>query len=260
LELLDKPMSLQQLADGNLTDREKEQLDLMWGFDKVRQARNELMDITGAISRRQERRAEQEQRKWLEELEKKFANEEDEAQITAMMMPDYSSGSNEKDIHVHNFSLYFGGGELLDCADLKLAFARRYGLVGPNGVGKTTLLRHMAAFDIGKIWWMLMELTTVQLTWICLLLHCRGLPEASPSAAREAGSEGQVNEAAFACLFPSTCVTAHCCNSEKSVLETVLAADVERTKLLETEQGLLAEQKALPDGKAREAKPIELGT
>ena len=30
----------------------------------------------------------------------------------------------------------------------RLAFGRRYGLVGKNGVGKTTLLKHMAAFDI----------------------------------------------------------------------------------------------------------------
>lgn len=41
-----------------------------------------------------------------------------------------------------------GGKTLLNGADLHLAYARRYGLIGKNGIGKTTLLRHMAAFDI----------------------------------------------------------------------------------------------------------------
>jgi ATP-binding cassette subfamily F protein 3 len=37
---------------------------------------------------------------------------------------------------------------LLEGADLRLVRGRRYGLVGRNGVGKTTLLKHMANFDI----------------------------------------------------------------------------------------------------------------
>lgn len=37
-------------------------------------------------------------------------------------------------------------------------------------------------------------------------------------------------------------------NSNKSVLETVLLADVERTRLLDTEKALLEEQRTLPDG------------
>lgn len=42
----------------------------------------------------------------------------------------------------------FAGQELLSSADLRLAYARRYGLVGKNGIGKTTLLKHIAAFEI----------------------------------------------------------------------------------------------------------------
>jgi ATP-binding cassette subfamily F protein 3 len=37
---------------------------------------------------------------------------------------------------------------LLDNGELKLAYNRRYGLVGKNGVGKTTLLKAIAAFEI----------------------------------------------------------------------------------------------------------------
>ena len=65
-----------------------------------------------------------------------------------MILPDYSSGSGEKDINVLGFCLRFAGQELLTSADLRLAYARRYGLVGKNGIGKTTLLKHIAAFEI----------------------------------------------------------------------------------------------------------------
>ena len=37
---------------------------------------------------------------------------------------------------------------MLSSADLRLAYGRRYGLIGANGIGKTTLLKHMAAFEI----------------------------------------------------------------------------------------------------------------
>ena len=56
--------------------------------------------------------------------------------------------TNEKDIHVANFDITFGGKLLLQEASLRLVQGRRYGLIGRNGIGKTTLLRHMANFDI----------------------------------------------------------------------------------------------------------------
>eukprot|EP00301_Raphidiophrys_heterophryoidea_P003311 c11500_g1_i1.p1 GENE.c11500_g1_i1~~c11500_g1_i1.p1 ORF type:complete len:811 (+),score=231.90 c11500_g1_i1:117-2549(+) len=51
-------------------------------------------------------------------------------------------------IAVHNITLGFashGGGLLLEGAELKLVRGRRYGLVGNNGVGKSVLLRRLAA-------------------------------------------------------------------------------------------------------------------
>ncbi len=53
-----------------------------------------------------------------------------------------------KDIHVREFDLDIAGKTLLETTDLKLSFNRRYGLVGKNGVGKTTLLLRMASYDI----------------------------------------------------------------------------------------------------------------
>lgn len=46
-------------------------------------------------------------------------------------------------IKIDNFSISAGGRELFRDAQLKITAGRRYGLVGPNGRGKTTLLKHI---------------------------------------------------------------------------------------------------------------------
>ncbi|KAG5180312.1 hypothetical protein JKP88DRAFT_263979 [Tribonema minus] len=51
----------------------------------------------------------------------------------------------EVDVRVENFSISAPKSQLFDDATLKLASGRRYGLLGPNGRGKTTLLRFLAA-------------------------------------------------------------------------------------------------------------------
>ncbi|KAK3088387.1 hypothetical protein FSP39_018530 [Pinctada imbricata] len=51
---------------------------------------------------------------------------------------------DSQDIKVENFSISAKGKDLFVNASLYITAGRRYGLVGPNGHGKTTLLRHMA--------------------------------------------------------------------------------------------------------------------
>lgn len=52
---------------------------------------------------------------------------------------------NSMDIKVESFSIAAKGKDLFKNASLTIVAGRKYGLVGPNGKGKTTLLRHMAA-------------------------------------------------------------------------------------------------------------------
>lgn len=60
-----------------------------------------------------------------------------------------SSAGKSKDIKVDNFDLYVGLGQrILSDASLTLAHGRRYGLVGQNGIGKSTLLRALARREL----------------------------------------------------------------------------------------------------------------
>ncbi|CAO2819825.1 unnamed protein product [Amaranthus hypochondriacus] len=52
--------------------------------------------------------------------------------------------ANVKDITLENFSVSARGKELLKNASLKISHGKRYGLVGPNGKGKSTLLKLLA--------------------------------------------------------------------------------------------------------------------
>lgn len=53
--------------------------------------------------------------------------------------------TRSRDIKIDDFDISIGGKRILTNASLTVAFGRRYGLIGRNGIGKSTLLRHLAA-------------------------------------------------------------------------------------------------------------------
>eukprot|EP00826_Nyctotherus_ovalis_P011129 TRINITY_DN12905_c0_g1_i7.p1 TRINITY_DN12905_c0_g1~~TRINITY_DN12905_c0_g1_i7.p1 ORF type:complete len:670 (-),score=210.27 TRINITY_DN12905_c0_g1_i7:106-2070(-) len=55
---------------------------------------------------------------------------------------------NHRDIVINNFTLTIGGKALLESTQLRLAKGRKYGLIGRNGIGKTTLLSEMVRKEI----------------------------------------------------------------------------------------------------------------
>ncbi|SJL05383.1 uncharacterized protein ARMOST_08750 [Armillaria ostoyae] len=59
-----------------------------------------------------------------------------------------NSKNKSRDIHLPSIDVNFGSNRILTGATLTLAHGRRYGLIGRNGVGKSTLLRHIAMREV----------------------------------------------------------------------------------------------------------------
>ncbi|KAF9478694.1 P-loop containing nucleoside triphosphate hydrolase protein [Pholiota conissans] len=59
-----------------------------------------------------------------------------------------ASKNKSKDIHLPSIDVNFGSNRILSGATLTLAHGRRYGLIGRNGVGKSTLLRQIAMREV----------------------------------------------------------------------------------------------------------------
>jgi len=72
--------------------------------------------------------------------------------LVRMKYHDMTSGGvkdKKKDIQVRNVNVALDNGTtLLESGELKFAYQRRYGLIGENGVGKSTLLKHIANEDM----------------------------------------------------------------------------------------------------------------
>ncbi|KAG8037531.1 hypothetical protein G9C98_005741 [Cotesia typhae] len=60
-------------------------------------------------------------------------------------MDSKGTSNRAQDIRIENFDVAYGDRVLLQGADLTLAYGRRYGLIGRNGLGKTTLLRMISS-------------------------------------------------------------------------------------------------------------------
>ena len=58
------------------------------------------------------------------------------------------ASSKSKDIKVDGIDISIGGKRILNDTNLTLAYGRRYGLVGQNGIGKSTLLRALSKREV----------------------------------------------------------------------------------------------------------------
>lgn len=131
-----------------LTGQSEEDSSLfLWGSgEKVKANANTQIDMyhdkTSAKDRRKQR---QELEKTRRDLASQQQLEENstKAGVSAMLLPTVQS--KERDVLLHNITLSLDNGtSLLEHGDLKFAYQRRYGLIGENGVGKTTLLNRIA--------------------------------------------------------------------------------------------------------------------
>ncbi|XP_062008946.1 ABC transporter F family member 4-like [Rosa rugosa] len=84
------------------------------------------------------------------ELSKKEALRDDHDAFTvvigsrASVLEGEDADANIKDISIDSFSVAARGKELLKNTSVKISHGKRYGLIGPNGMGKSTLLKLLA--------------------------------------------------------------------------------------------------------------------
>ncbi|CAB3402090.1 unnamed protein product [Caenorhabditis bovis] len=77
--------------------------------------------------------------------EKKKKKNEPTATASQAPIRESATRGNSKDIKLESMDISIGTKQLLSCADLSMAYGRRYGLVGRNGIGKTTLLKMISS-------------------------------------------------------------------------------------------------------------------
>ncbi|KJE91955.1 ATP-binding cassette sub-family F member 3, variant [Capsaspora owczarzaki ATCC 30864] len=102
----------------------------------------------GRIKRKQDKRAQKEMRQ-LAAISAAAAAQNPETASTNYAQNKAAAASLSLDVQIENFDVFFAGKPLLQQADLMLAYGRRYGLIGRNGVGKSTLLRALARREFG---------------------------------------------------------------------------------------------------------------
>jgi ATP-binding cassette subfamily F protein 3 len=130
------------------------------------------VDLESANTRKLESKVD---RKKLEKAEKKIAakqskkvfkaveyeaskliNQPDDAQsyeeffmaVNPLQLGSNAQGAKSKDIKIDGIDVTIGGLRILTDTNLTLAYGRRYGLVGQNGIGKSTLLRALARREL----------------------------------------------------------------------------------------------------------------
>jgi len=80
------------------------------------------------------------------------ADEEEELEALPIYLDavNEGKGSGPKDVVIHGYDMFTpdGGTQLLADATLRFPCGRRFGLVGRNGIGKTTLLKRIAQYQV----------------------------------------------------------------------------------------------------------------
>uniref|UniRef100_A0A6Q2WR52 ABC transporter domain-containing protein n=1 Tax=Esox lucius TaxID=8010 RepID=A0A6Q2WR52_ESOLU len=134
--LLDAPVQLSQIS------AESGKSCVCWGNCTV-DARK-LEKAEAKLKQKQGRRNERDSQKTtsplvLEEASASQASSKKDSRV------DLSGKNRSYDIRIENFDVSFGERSLLQGAELSLSTGRRYGLIGRNGLGKTTLLKMLAS-------------------------------------------------------------------------------------------------------------------
>jgi len=138
-----------KMKNMNLDDdkeEEEEQFEQRYDYDSEEEKEKEEQDEepTVKLSRKDKKKAAKQAKFDAESSEMEG---QEGSQFSLSQQQQTAKGSlleNATDIKIEKFSIAARGKDLFINASLTIAQGRRYGLVGPNGMGKTTLLVHIA--------------------------------------------------------------------------------------------------------------------
>ncbi|XP_055628578.1 ATP-binding cassette sub-family F member 1 [Toxorhynchites rutilus septentrionalis] len=149
-ELVPIPEQVQQAEPEEVDEEKKEDLSEELA-DKVKElAVGEPQEKKLTHKEKKKLKKQEEFQKQVEAMTRKGGQGHSDLDSNFTMSQAQKSGNQSKhmdhavDIKIENFTISAKGNDLFVNANLLIANGRRYGLVGPNGHGKTTLLRHIA--------------------------------------------------------------------------------------------------------------------
>ncbi|XP_034021205.1 ATP-binding cassette sub-family F member 3 [Thalassophryne amazonica] len=143
--LLDAPVQLSQISADHISAASDVQgIWIMKRVPNTTVNAKKLEKAEAKLKAKHERRNERDSQKTpnpliLEEASASQASSKKDNRV------DQSGKNRSYDVRIENFDVSFGERCLLQGAELSLASGRRYGLVGRNGLGKTTLLKMLAS-------------------------------------------------------------------------------------------------------------------
>lgn len=103
--------------------------------------------IRAKQERKQMKTVQYEASRLLDQTDKAMSYEEFYMAVNPLQMG-ADSQAKSKDIKLEGIDISIGGKRILTDASLTLAYGRRYGLVGQNGIGKSTLLRALSRREV----------------------------------------------------------------------------------------------------------------
>ncbi|KAI8631099.1 P-loop containing nucleoside triphosphate hydrolase protein [Xylariaceae sp. FL1651] len=104
--------------------------------------------IAAKQSKKQFKNVEYEASRLLNQPESAQSYEEFYMAVNPLQLGPGGGAAKTKDIKIENADVSIGGTRILTDTDLTLAYGHRYGLVGNNGVGKSTLLRALSRREL----------------------------------------------------------------------------------------------------------------
>lgn len=151
-----------RLLDISLINSKQRELDSSLALLQSTDIEHTGRNIETRVDKKKLQKAEAKIAKKVAKRNNKFVKYEASKLISDQQKEDYDSfflkvnpiefgagAGKSKDIKIDTFDLYVGEGQrILSDASLTLAYGRRYGLVGQNGIGKSTLLKALARREL----------------------------------------------------------------------------------------------------------------